>query len=36
MDNFFDWLEHWVDMIAEMVRNTKEWFNKAFPLPEAK
>lgn len=31
MDNFFDWLRHWVDKIAEMFKNTKEWLNKVFP-----
>ena len=34
MDQFFDWLRYWVKMIIEMVENTKEWFEKAFPEEE--
>lgn len=34
MEQFFDWLRYWVEMIVEMVKNTQEWFAKAFPEKE--
>jgi len=34
MEQFFDWLRYWVEMIIEMIENTKEWFAKAFPAEE--
>ena len=34
MDQFFDWLRYSVEMIIEMVENTKEWLEKAFPAEE--
>lgn len=35
MDNFFEWLRYWVAKIVEMVENTKEWLDKAFPQEDA-
>lgn len=34
MENFFNWLRYWVDMLIEMFNNTQEWLEKAFPGEE--
>lgn len=34
MENFFVWLKQWVAKIIEMVENTQEWLEKAFPAEE--
>lgn len=34
MENFFDWLRVVVGKIIDMIENTKEWLEKAFPAEE--